>query len=137
MQEGINKEAATHGFYFEHVAEWLQQKDNKNILYVTYEDMSGDLPREIKRIEAFLNLDIGEEMRAHIAGKSTFSYMQQNEKSNYSWIVGPILTEKTFLRKGKVGDWINYLTEKQSKEIEGLVKEHLLPLGAKIRYTLT
>jgi len=90
----------------------------------------------INRIEKFLNLDIGDELKLKIANNSTFSSMQLNEKTNYSWEVGSLLKEQKFLRKGKVGDWVNYLNKKQSDEVEDMANAKLLPLGAKIRYVL-
>ena len=35
--------------------------------------------------------------------------------------------DESGLRKGKVGDWINYLTEQHSREIELLVEKYLTP----------
>jgi len=131
----LNEKAATHGSYFDHVAEWLQQKNNENILFMTYEDMSEDLLREVRRIVAFLELDLTEDDLLGIVGASNFESMKANDKSNYSWIVGPNLENK-FLRKGKVGDWMNHLSDEESRLIEEKVNDHLIPLGGKIRYSL-
>jgi len=130
----MDKRASMYGGYFDHVSEWLQQRDNKNILFLTYEDLIEDLVRGITRIERFLKLELSEEMKLKIASNSSFSTMKSNSLSNYSWVLG---SQKSFIRKGKVGDWVNYLSEKQSQEIEEMVKKRLIPLGARIRFILS
>lgn len=132
----MDEKAATHGSYFDHVAEWLEQKDNKNILFMTYEDMSEDLLGEVNRIDDFLDLQLDAQTKSDIVSGSNFESMKSNDKSNYGWKVGPLLKEKTFLRKGKVGGWVSYLNKEQSDEIEQKVNNKLMPLGAKIRYLL-
>ena len=76
------------GCYFEQVAKWLYQKNNSNILYITYEDMTEDLKRETKRISQFLNVNLEDEKLELICNNSTFSAMQKNDKTNYSWREG-------------------------------------------------
>ena len=72
IQVFLNEKAATHGGYFEHVAEWLKQKNNENVLLLTYEDMSEDLLREVQRIAHFLKLDVSEEKLRAVVEASSF-----------------------------------------------------------------
>ena len=39
-----------------------------------------------------------------------------------------------FYRKGKIGDWKNYLTEEMSKTIDKLVKEKLTYVNKPIKF---
>lgn len=123
------------GTYFDHVAGWLGQKENKNILYVTYEDMSEDLAREVRRIAAFLGIELSDEKLDWIVNGSGFETMQKNNRTNYTWFPGTDPNLK-FIRKGKVGDWKSQMTAEHSEEIEERVNKTLIPLGAKIRYEL-
>jgi len=101
---------SAYGYYFEHVAEWLEQKENPNILILTFEDMVEDLRREIKRIGTFLSVNLDNNKLEEIVTSGMFSAMQKNPKVNYSWFEGNIIEGKsTFMRKGKVGDC--FLTE--------------------------
>ena len=131
----MKKGKCHHGFYFDHVAEWLLQKDNKNILFLTYEDMVENLTNELKRIAIFLNYDLGEDKFKQILANSTVTSMQNNDKVNYTWVLTKDPT-MNFIRKGTVGDWMNHMSKEQSEEVEKYVEEQLVPLGAKIRYTL-
>lgn len=129
--------AAENGSFFDHVAEWLEQKNNANILFLTYEDMSENFEREIRRIADFLDVELTDEKLSVISEKSSFGSMKGNDRVNYNWFNGTNKDPNTdFIRKGKVGDWINHLSEAQSKEIESLVESRLIPLGANIRYKL-
>lgn len=113
----------------------LEQKDNKNILFVTYEDMSEDLGREVKNIAEFLGILLSKEKLNSIVNGSSFNLMRDNAHTNYTWLTG-IDRNFSFMRKGEVGDWKNYLSAEHSKEIDRRVNERLVPLGAKIRYYL-
>jgi len=125
------------GYYFDHVAGWLGQRNNPNVLLLSYEDMVENLGREVQRISEFLCVDLSEEAVAEIASSGSFSSMKQSTKLNYSWLEGTaILGKSNFIRKGKVGDWRNYLSDEHSRELESLVEKHLKPLGGRIRYTL-
>ena len=126
------------GYYFDHVAEWLAQRSNPNVLFLTFEDMVEDLNREVRRISSFLGVELQEDRLKEIVSSGLFSSMKNNQKVNYSWREGVSIEGKsTFIRKGKVGDWTNHLSQEHSDEIERLVEKHLLPLGATVRYVLT
>lgn len=125
------------GYYFDQVSEWLKLKGDPNIHFVTYEDMVEDLTREIKRLVKFLDVNLSEQRIEEISANGVFDSMKKDNRMNYSWREGSKIQGKsTFMRKGKVGDWVNHLTEEHSREIEALADKYLVPLGAKIRYTL-
>ena len=44
--------------------------------------------------------------------------------------------EKRFVRKGTVGDWMNYFSEKQSQYVDEKSQKYLEPLGLKFQYTI-
>ena len=112
---------------------WLSQQNNPNVLFLTFEDMVEDLPREIKRIGQFLDIQLEQDRIQDIASSGSFTVMKEAKKFDYNWITGG---ESNFIRKGKVGDWRNYFSEEHSKEIEVLAEKYLKPLGARIRYIL-
>jgi len=125
------------GNYFTHAEGWLKQKDNPNVLTLTFEDMVEDLKREVVRIVKFLGLDLSDEKINEIAFGGSFNEMKKEGKCDYRWMEGIVMNGKSnFMRKGKVGDYVNYMNDEHSKLIDGLVAKHLTPLGAKIRYEL-
>ena len=133
----IAENAAKNGRFFEHVAEWLEQKSNDSIYFLTYEDLSEDFEKAVTGIAKFLGLNISAEKMNSLKEKSSFEVMKKDDKTNFNWLNGISKDPNAdFMRKGKVGDWKNHLSEEQSKKIEDMANEILIPLGAKIKYEL-
>ena len=59
-----NKNVCEFGLWEDHVKDWLAESARDNILYLTYEDMSEDTEREMRKIISFLGLSVSDE---HIA----------------------------------------------------------------------
>ena len=131
----IKRNASEQGWYFDHVAGWLEQKENPNILFLTYEDMVEDLKREVLKIVEFLGLQCSDEKIDNVVSSGMFDSMSKNPTVNYSWRDGDKKDPNSkFIRKGKVGSWQDELTDDQSKQIDQLTKELLeIPYGIKIR----
>jgi len=129
----IAENGSENGTYFDHVAGWLEQKENKNIHFLTYEGLSENFEREVLAIANYLNIELSDEKMKLIKGESSFDAMKNNKRAQ----PGKNHVKETgdFIRKGKVGDWKNHLSEEQSKMIEERSKR-LLSLGADLRYEL-
>ena len=94
--------ACENGFYLDFLSEWLQQRTNPQILFLTYEDMVEDLSREVKRICKFLEIDKSAEELEKIVSSSLFNSMSKNSFVNYTWRDGVVKDKNIkFLRKGK------------------------------------
>ena len=134
----IKRNAAEQGWYFDHVAGWLEQKGNPNILFLTYEDMVEDLKREVLKIVEFLGLQCSDEQIDNVVSSGMFDSMSKNPTVNYSWRDGIAKDPNSkFIRKGKVGSWQDELTKEQSEQIDQLTKDLLeIPFGIRIRDTL-
>ena len=109
------------------------QQENPNVLYLTYEDMVENLEREIEQMAKFLDIKLERDRVVEIAAGGSFAAMKQSGKFDYNWVTNG---KSNFLRKGKVGDWVNYVSKEHSSELENLVQKHLAPLNARIRYVL-
>ena len=124
-----------YGNYFDHLLSWLPHKDDKNVLFLKYEDMKRDLPRAVSTIASFIEADLSSEVITKIADLTSFDKMKEDNAANRVWV--PDFQKKgasKFLRKGIVGDWKNFLTAKQSAEIESICAERLTPTGLFFRY---
>jgi hypothetical protein len=66
--------------------------------------------------------------------------MKDDPKVNHEWHVKMgVLKEHgdtQFMRKGQVGDWINYYTDEMSHEIDTICQQITEPLGLKFQYIL-
>ncbi|ELU05326.1 hypothetical protein CAPTEDRAFT_128709, partial [Capitella teleta] len=103
------------GSWMTHVKGWWEQKDKSHILFVSYEDMIENLPREVKRIVDFLGKEMTPVEIDGIVEKCTFHSMRDNPSATYDGLHESIDTQKTsFLRKGKVADWKCHMTVEDS-----------------------
>ena len=120
------------GDYFEHNADWYKfNKDRKESLILCYEDMKKDHRGHVIKIAKFLGYDLSEKVIDVIVEKSTVKYMAKNINSRMQGIPGWKSERSTFIRKGEIGDWVNYFSKEQCEYVEAKSKEYLEPLGLK------
>ncbi|CAG5129582.1 unnamed protein product [Candidula unifasciata] len=119
--------------FFDYYKQWdedIKKNPDQPVLVVSYEDMKEDLPREIRRLAAFIDVPLTDQQVEEIAQAAGFSSMKDvyQKGDNYSSI---------FLRKGQVGDWKNWLTIAQSEMVDAAVEQKLKGTRfASPRYTL-
>ena len=115
----------TFGSYFDHVLPWWDaSKDNKNILFLKYEDMKKDLGGNITKIASFLTLDTTSDLINKVVALSSFKSMSTNENTNFNWIPQREGVPGHF-RKGDIGDWRNQFSGERSRMLEEIYTEKL------------
>ena len=67
------------GSWEAHVAGFWQQRQNPNVLFLTFEGMKRDLAGTVARIAAFMNFTLTEEELGRVAEMSSFDYMKKHE----------------------------------------------------------
>ena len=118
------------GSYFEFYAEWYRiykyKNQNKNILWVYYEDLKENPIQEIAKISKFIGkydgLGDDEQERMskirEISEKSSFKSMKKmTEDGKVDIGVG-----SRFFRRGNVKDWRNWMTQSQSDMIDNMIR---------------
>ena len=123
------------GDYFEVTADWLKFfKDRKNTLVLKYEEMKKDHRGHVLKIADFLGFHLSDKVVDLIVEKSSFKNMSQEINSMLkdvpTWNQGG-----KFIRKGEIGDFLNFFSEQQSQYIDRKFKEYLEPLGLTFEYT--
>ncbi|CAN9509205.1 unnamed protein product [Ophioblennius macclurei] len=105
------------GSWYDHVKGYWEAREERNILYLFYEDMKENPRREVVRIMKYLDLSVSEEVIDRIVELTSFKNMKENPMANYSCIPKPVFDQSIspFMRKGVVGDWKNHFSDEQSK----------------------
>ena len=104
------------GDYFDNLISWYKRKDDENVLFITYESMKADSYRSIMVIADFLEVESFKNKKIidSIIKYSSFEAMQKNQTR---WASLRSDTVEPFIRKGVVGDWVNYFTPKQTRRL--------------------
>ena len=127
-----------YGDFFEHVSAWWKYKDDPRFLFLYYEDMKKDPFKTNKDISDFLKLDLTEERLREITEQTAFTVMKDDMTLNLG--TTPALDFdpgiSKYFRKGEVGDWVNILTDDQSKAIDEKYKVMLEPLGIRFNFRI-
>ena len=66
------------GNYFDHLLSWLPHKDDKNVLFLKYEDMKRDLPGAVSQIASFIGADPSSDVITDIADLTSFDKMKND-----------------------------------------------------------
>ncbi|KAL5248305.1 hypothetical protein ACHWQZ_G017478 [Mnemiopsis leidyi] len=114
------------GSWFEHVKQgWNKANsgNNSNILFIRYEDMKTDETGTVQKIADFLEVPISEDRAKEIAELTTFNKMKKDPTANFQWTKMLCNDGFDFIRKGVVGDYLNYFTEEQMERVRAKLRE--------------
>nr|XP_043616325.1 cytosolic sulfotransferase 5-like [Erigeron canadensis] len=135
------KGVSEYGPFWEHVLGYWKasQASPDKVLFFKYEDMKREPVNEVKKLAAFMGVPFTatEEENGvveEIVKLCSFENLSRLEV-NKSGGGGQRFTEKmvvenqSFFRKGKVGDWENYLTEEMKDRIDSITQNKFKDLG--------
>ena len=127
-----------YGDYFNYLLDWWPHRDDKNVLFLKYEDMKRDLPEAVSQVASFMGVELTESVLAEIVHLSSFEVMKDDDTSNYSWTAAMKKENAPkFMRKGIVGDWKNFFSTDQSAEMDAICAEKLKGTGLEFDYELS
>lgn len=119
-----------YGLYFDHIIGWNNYLDDKNVMFITYEEIQENGVLALKRIAEFFNFSVSEQEIQSIVEKTSFKSMKDNALLTHGEI------GKNFFRKGIVGDWKNTFSASQNEEMDKKFEEKAAKtkLGIMLKY---
>ncbi len=119
----------------DHVNSYWQVRHHENVLFMTYEEMKKDLPETVRKIAAFLKIELTPDEFAEVVRKSGFAYMKQIEKKFETGMIMPwSKPEGALVRRGERGVSNELLTPEQQWRIDEYWRGELKRLGCDFPY---
>ncbi len=117
------------GDFFDFTSKWYKfNKARENSLVVKYEDMQKDRRGHILKIAKFMGCEVSDKVLEYILQKTSVPVMSDEFNTPIKWV--------NLVRKGQVGDWMNYFSKQQSDHVDEKCKEYFEPLGLTFEYSL-
>jgi aryl sulfotransferase len=112
--------------FWDNVSSWWAIRNLPNILMLHYADLKADMPGQIRRIAAFLDIPIDEARWPHIVEYCSFDWMKKNATKSVPlggafWDAGA----GVFINKGRNGVWRDELTDEDSRRYEEMSADRL------------
>ena len=117
-----DKDVVYYGLWEHHMHNWLSVRKEYNILCVKYEDLIADALKEIRRVAAYLGVDLTESRVEDITARTSFKSMLARRKELFK---DDSEITNSMLRKGIVGDWVNHFQEKADAEKMRMIAKNL------------
>jgi hypothetical protein len=120
------------------VRDWRAHRHDPNILFLTYEELTADLERCVRKIAAFCGFEVAPDRLPGILERCSFAFMKEHEARfdpmfETLWESGVQLN--TFLRQGCVGAGATALSRQQEEQFDAAFRKHFpvpgLPLGGR------
>ncbi|CAL1530671.1 unnamed protein product [Lymnaea stagnalis] len=110
------------GDYFEHVLSWdrvMKTQNDNPVLMVSFEDLKARPVEMVRTVARFLGKSVTDQLAEDIVKACDFDVMKEKRKKEGG-------VDATMFRKGKVGDWRNWLTDSQSEAIDAVWREKMM-----------
>lgn len=112
--------------FWDSLRSWWQIRALPNVLFVHFNALKRDMPGEMQRIAAFLDIPIDEARWPDIVSYCSFDWMKQNAAISVPlggafWDGGAA----TFINKGVNGRWTDTLSPEESMEYEARAEREL------------
>jgi aryl sulfotransferase len=112
--------------FWENVAGWWAARDLPNLMLLHFEELRADLPRQMRRIAAYLDIPIDEARFPTMVEHCSFTWMKAN--ATKSTPLGGAIWDRgaeVFINKGTNGRWRDVLTAEDINRYEATAREKL------------
>jgi aryl sulfotransferase len=112
--------------FFENIRSWWAIRDLPNLLLLHYADLKADLPGQVRRIAAFLDIALDEARLPAIVEHASFGWMKAHAAEAVP--LGGAIFEggaSTFINRGTNGRWQGELPDALSRRYEAMAEAAL------------
>ncbi|MBU2607560.1 MAG: sulfotransferase domain-containing protein [Alphaproteobacteria bacterium] len=125
-RDWMDKDGFPFWSFWENIRSWWAIRDLPNVMMVHFTDLKRDLPGEMRKIAAFLDIEIDEARWDTIVEYCSFDWMKANATKSVPlggafWDAGA----EVFINKGINGRWKDTLTAEDSARYEALARSEL------------
>jgi aryl sulfotransferase len=126
FHEWLDHDAAPAWPYWPNVQAWWDVRQLPNVMLLHFNNLKADLPGQIRRIAAFLDIEIDETLLPTIVEHCSFGYMKSHAAS-ISERFGDVFIGgiDKFFHKGTNGRWRDVLTSDDIEKYEAKARANL------------
>lgn len=128
FREWLDKDGFPFWSFWENIKSWWAIKDLPNVYFIHFQKLKEDMPGEIKKLAAFLDIPINPDTWDALLEHCSFDYMKKNSVKTVP--LGGILWDggsDSFIFKGVNGRWKDMLPKEDSDRYEKMAIENLGP----------
>jgi len=130
--ERFLKGKTSFGSWFDHVKGWWRHRNDPNVLFLTYEELSRDLEGCVRLVADFIGREVPAERFPTIVERCRFQFMKRHEKQfdpamESMWESG--VKPRSFLRSGRTGEGAVQLIAEQQARFDEAFNQRLGTLG--------
>ena len=114
-----------YGGYFDHLKSAWKHRSHPNMKFLWYEDMRKNTMKEVTELAKFVDHPLSEAKIEELVEHLRFQNMKERSANQMGGANSNDARMTKFYRKGKVGDWKNYLTGKKLKVWDEWISNNL------------
>ena len=118
-----------HHSYWPHLMAGWHIKYHRNVKILWYEDMKADMEATIDDLSEFIEQPLSEEQKVLLQDHVKFENMRKNVNAYQNTNYDSNAPGFHFMRKGIVGDWINYFDDQTNKDYNEWILEKIRGSG--------
>jgi aryl sulfotransferase len=113
--------------WFEHVASFWEHRGEPNVLFAHYDDMQADLEGQMRRVAAFIGVEVPQDRWPTLVERCSFDSMKQRSLSVKELDRHFVGGGATFFHKATNGRWYGVLTPDELAAFDDRCRTRLTP----------
>ena len=120
--------------YWTHLKSWWARRNDPDVLFMAYEHMNDDLPGTIRRVAAFMGIDLDEELLAITSEHASLAFMLEHKdrfddrlmRDRSVEVAGlPADSDSAKVRSGAVGESRQHLCPEVIAALDAVWRERI------------